>query len=61
MEREVDDDDDDDGDDDDNMRRGIAVNAVVFDARKRTPLAAAGEKFFIVGRLVSLACVDYQF
>jgi hypothetical protein len=67
MEREVDDDDDDDGggdDDDDNideggipwgLRRGVAVNAEVFDARRRTPLAAAaGAKFFIALRLVSL-------
>jgi hypothetical protein len=44
------DDDENDDDDDDNMRRGVAVNAVVFDARRRTPLAAAaGAKFFIAG------------
>jgi hypothetical protein len=58
MEREVDDDDGDGGDGgdgDDNMRRGVAVNAVVFDARRRTPLAAAaGEKFFIVVWLLVL-------
>ena len=58
MEREVDDDDGDGGDGgdgDDNMRRGVAVNAVVFDARRRTPLAAAaGEKFFIVGLVIGI-------
>ncbi len=66
----MDDNDDDDGgsgdddDDDDDVdvggvpfrvRPGVAVNAEVFNARSRTPLAAAaGAKFLIAGRSVSL-------